>query len=60
MKPYTLEDTDPDTPGQVYNLETDPGETTNLYSKHPGIVKSLKKQLDHFKKSGRSAPACPQ
>jgi hypothetical protein len=47
---------DPDAPGQLYNLETDPGETTNLYSKHPEIVKRLKAQLETFKNSGRSAP----
>jgi arylsulfatase A len=56
MKPYALEDTDPDAPGQLYNLATDPGERTNLYSKHPEIVKALKAQLDAFKASGRSAP----
>jgi hypothetical protein len=57
MKQYALTDTDPTAPGQLYNLETDPGETTNLYSTHPEIVKKLKEQLDIFKKSGRSAPA---
>jgi arylsulfatase A-like enzyme len=56
MKPYALEDTEPDAPGQLYNLATDPGERTNLYSKHPEIVKALKAQLDTFKASGRSAP----
>ena len=56
MKPYALKDTDPDAPGQLYNLETDPGETKNLYSKYPEIVKKLKTQLDSFKSSGRSAP----
>ena len=56
MGPYALKDTDPDAPGQLYNLETDPGETTNLYSKHPEIVKVLKAQLEKFKASGRSAP----
>jgi len=55
-KPYTLQDTDPDAPGQLYNLETDPGETKNLYSKHPEIVKKMKAQLDVFQRSGRSAP----
>jgi arylsulfatase A len=57
MKPYALKDTDPDAPGQLYNLATDPGERTNLYSKHPEIVKALKAQLDAFKASGRSAPS---
>jgi arylsulfatase A-like enzyme len=56
MKQYALPDTDPDAPGQLYNLETDPGETTNLYSKHPEIVRKLKAQLDAYRKSGRSAP----
>ncbi len=54
MKPYALQDTDPDAPGQLYNLTTDPGETTNLYSKHPEIVSRLKAKLDTFKSSGRS------
>ena len=56
MKPYALTDTDPNAPGQLYNLETDPGETTNLYSKHPQIVKELKAQLDTYQESGRSVP----
>jgi arylsulfatase A-like enzyme len=56
MKPYALKETDPEAPGQLYDLEADPGETTNLYSKHPGIVKQLKGQLEKFTRSGRSAP----
>jgi hypothetical protein len=51
-----LQDTDPQAPGQLYNLETDPGETTNLYSRHPEIVKRMKAQLEKFKSSGHSAP----
>ena len=42
-------------PGQLYNLNTDPGETINLYFKHPEIVKELKALLEHSKQSGRSA-----
>ncbi|MDW3649946.1 MAG: arylsulfatase [Bacteroidia bacterium] len=56
MKPYKLEDTDPEAPGQLYNLELDPGERTNLFSKYPEKVKKLKAKLEEFKKSGRSAP----
>ncbi len=56
LKPYMLPETAPDAPGQLYNLETDPGETTNLYFKHPEIVKELKSQLEEYKASGRSAP----
>ncbi len=51
-----IEDTAPDAPGQLYNLDTDPGETDNLYFKRPEIVKELKSQLEQCKKSGRSAP----
>lgn len=57
MKPYKLEDTDPEAPGQLYCLEKDPGETTNLYSQYPGMVTSLQKQWAHFQESGRRAPA---
>lgn len=56
MSPYKLIDTDPDAPGQLYDLKADPGETTNLYSKHPERVAEMKKKLEEFKKSGRSAP----
>ena len=56
LKPYALIETEPDAPGQLYNLETDPGEITNLYFVYPEIIEDLKKQLDTFRYSGRSAP----
>ena len=56
LKQYALPDTDPAAPGQLYNLAEDPGETRNLYSKHPGIVAELKALLEGSKQSGRSAP----
>jgi hypothetical protein len=56
MKQYALPEKAPAAPGQLYNLKADPGETTNLYFKHPKIVKTLKAKLEEFKKSGRSAP----
>ena len=56
MKPFALADTAPTAPGQLYNLETDPGETENLYFKHPEVVKKLKALLEASKTSGRSAP----
>ncbi len=34
-----------ETPGQLYNLEDDLGETTNLYSTYPEIVAKLEEQL---------------
>ena len=37
--------------GQLYHLSKDPGETTNLYQKHPEIVARLLKRLDEVKAS---------
>ena len=56
LKPFALEDTAPDAPGQLYNLETDPGETTNLYIEKPEITSELKDRLEEFKQTGRSTP----
>ncbi len=56
LKRFQIKNNAPDAPGQLYNLKKDPGETTNLYFKHPEIVKKLKERLGELKKSGRSAP----
>jgi len=56
LKPYALPETEPDAPGQLYDLEVDAGETTNLYFKYPGIVEELKSLLHGFRDSGRSVP----
>lgn len=56
LRKYALPDTAPEAPGQLYNLENDPGETTNIYFKRPEIVKQLKALLEQTKKSGRSRP----
>jgi len=56
LKQYAIADTDPDAPGQLYNLAGDPGETINVYSKHPEIVAKLKTLLEEAKASGRTAP----
>ena len=51
-----LPDSAAEAPGQLYDLDKDPGETTNLYERHPEVVKELQAQLEVFKSSGRSAP----
>lgn len=56
LKDYILPDTAPDAPGQLYNLDDDPGETKNLYYEKPEIVDALKRKLEEFKQSGRSVP----
>ena len=59
LRPYAIADTEPDSPGQLYDLETDPGERVNIYSKHPDIVRELTERLEEFKNTGRSAPKRP-
>lgn len=54
LKPFAIPDNAPDAPGQLYNLETDPGETVNLYFKQPEIVRELKALLEDSKTQGRS------
>ena len=44
------------TPGQLYNLDKDPGETTNLYLEHPEKVKELPALFERYESTGRSAP----
>jgi arylsulfatase A len=56
MKAYALPELEPDAPAQLYNLTVDPGETTNLYGKHPQIAAELKQLLEQTKASGRSRP----
>ena len=56
LKQYALPDTAPKATGQLYNLETDPGETKNRYFDSPKFVRELKAKLDEFKASGRSVP----
>jgi arylsulfatase A-like enzyme len=57
LKQYRLPETAPDAPGQLYNLATDPGETTNLYFEQPEVVQQLKSLLKNSIESGRSRPA---
>ena len=56
MKQFALPEKAPSAFGQLYNLETDPGETTNLYLEKPEIVAELKSKLEEFKRTRRSAP----
>jgi len=53
---YKLKETEPDAPGQLYNLAADPGETTNLYFKEKVVREEMQGLLEKLKKSGRSAP----
>lgn len=54
MGQYALPNTDPDAPGQLYNLKDDPGEATNLYSKNHEMVKKLNALLEESIRTGRT------
>ncbi|MFY8129296.1 MAG: sulfatase family protein [Chitinophagaceae bacterium] len=45
---------------QLYNMENDPGETTNLYNKYPKIAAKLLAQLQKEVNDGRSTKGLPQ
>lgn len=41
-------------PGQLFDVVSDPGETTNVYSRNPRVVERLKASLERLRSSGRS------
>ena len=49
-----------DTPGQLYDLATDLGETINLWSKQPALVAELTETMTRIVNSGRSTPGPQQ
>ena len=46
----------PGAPGQLYNLDEDPGERNNLFDAHPRRVGELTDLLESYKAQGRSVP----
>ncbi|WP_438480508.1 sulfatase family protein [Oleiharenicola lentus] len=47
-------------PFQLFDLEKDPAETTNLFAQHPEIVRALDAKLKQHVLAGRSTPGAPQ
>lgn len=47
-------------PIQLYNLDTDIGETRNVQSEHPEVVERLTKLLEQYIADGRSTPGAKQ
>jgi hypothetical protein len=45
---------------QVYDLEADPFETTNIYAEHLGLVQDLRELCLSCIQDGRSTPGQPQ
>ncbi|MGB7329101.1 MAG: arylsulfatase [Rubripirellula sp.] len=56
MQEWGIPEKAPDAPGQLYNLDDDPGETNNLYFAEAAKRKELQALLANLKSSGRSAP----
>jgi arylsulfatase A-like enzyme len=56
LRAFDIPDQAPDTPGQLYNLDEDPGETTNLAAKMPERAAALKALLEESRRTGRSVP----
>jgi arylsulfatase A-like enzyme len=54
LKRFALPEAENEAPGQLYDLASDPGETTNLYFKRPEIAAELKGLLEKSKREGRS------
>jgi arylsulfatase A len=46
----------PGTPGQLYDLATDPGESHDLWAARPDVVRQLAALLERYRTEGRSAP----
>lgn len=54
LQQYRLPELAPSASGQLYNLSTDPGETTNLALEHPEVVSRLRTLLEQSISDGRS------
>lgn len=56
MQVWAISEKAPDAPGQLYNLDDDPGETNNLFFAEEAKREELQALLAELKSSGRSAP----
>ena len=54
------DDPENDDPVQLYNMDSDPFETTNVYRENPDIVKQLKELCQQQIEKGRSTPGPDQ
>lgn len=45
---------------ELYDMEKDPGETTNRYFEHPDVVERLTQKITNIITNGRSTPGVPQ
>jgi arylsulfatase A len=54
LKPVVMQPKEGEALYELYNLDTDPGETTNLYFEQPEIVEKLKNKITDIIQNGRS------
>ncbi|WP_347840842.1 arylsulfatase [uncultured Draconibacterium sp.] len=59
-KPSFIEPKEGEALYELYDMENDPGETTNLYFEHPEIVESLTAEITEIIETGRSTDGAPQ
>jgi hypothetical protein len=45
---------------QLYDLQTDPAEKTNVLDQHPEVVQRLGRLMRDYIRNGRSTPGAPQ
>ncbi|RTE55464.1 arylsulfatase [Arenibacter aquaticus] len=60
LEPRFIKPKDGEAELELYNIEEDPSETTNLYFKHPDVVKKLSKKISKIITNGRTTPGRPQ
>ncbi len=60
LKPRIVEPLKGEAIFELYNIEEDPGETTNLYFKHPDVVSRLTKEISKIIEDGRTTSGSPQ
>lgn len=60
LQPRLIQPLAGEAPYELYNMEEDPGESTNLYFEHPDIVEKMTRQITEIVKNGRSTPGKTQ
>ncbi|MDN3665561.1 arylsulfatase [Algibacter miyuki] len=60
LKPVIIEPKEGEAPFELYDMENDPGETTNLYFEQPEVVSRLTAKITDIIKTGRSTEGLPQ
>ncbi|WP_289039955.1 arylsulfatase [uncultured Zobellia sp.] len=60
LKPKFIEPKEGEAIYELYNMEEDPGEKTNLYFENPDVVKRLTQKIAKIIEEGRTTPGTPQ